>query len=73
MDIRNFIQAWTNTIVPDEAVELIAKHRLDICNQCPEKVSLLNVDCCGKCHCPLVAKSRGLDSVCPLGKWTNPD
>jgi hypothetical protein len=48
--------------VPEE----VKKARLDICNNCPSKLSTGN---CRECGCFLVAKSAFRQEKCPLGKW----
>lgn len=67
--VKNIISGWKHVIKKDVDVEAIATTRLDICNQCPKKVNMLGIDVCGDCHCPLIAKVRSLDEVCPLSKW----
>ena len=65
----HIIQGMINAINPDEAVEAMAKERMDICNTCPEKTEMLGQTVCGVCHCLLQLKTRSTDSSCPLGKW----
>jgi len=69
-----------NNIFKKEDVEEIAKHRMQICNEC----ALYDVygvgcmvpgsqPCCsenlGGCGCSLTLKTRSLSSECPLKKW----
>jgi hypothetical protein len=47
--------------------ENIFEARRTICNACPFKLG--GTDRCGKCGCPLAAKTRSLVSSCPVGHW----
>jgi hypothetical protein len=69
MNIKEIVEGWKNVIIHDDEVEKIASTRKAICDTCPNKVIQLGMECCSLCHCPLVAKTRSLDSVCPDGKW----
>lgn len=68
IDIKNIIQGWTNVLIEDSEIEQIAKYRLSICNGCEHKIEMIGVECCGICHCPLIAKTRS-NSKCDLNKW----
>jgi len=69
MKINNIINGWKNVIIKDEDIEELAKTRIQVCNNCPNKMKQLGLDVCGLCHCPLMAKVRSLDEVCPIKKW----
>jgi rRNA maturation endonuclease Nob1 len=43
--------------------------RKTICEDCPSKISRLNMDVCSECGCALRAKLIIAKSACPLGKW----
>lgn len=73
----NIFEGWSNLLVTNPEVELIAKQRLEICLACPFKVKLIAIAgtqlyACSKCTgvpCPIDAKVRSLNEVCPKGKW----
>ena len=67
MSLKNVYEGWKNVVITDEQVEQMAKERIEICNQCPERMKSINV--CGLCHCPLIAKTRSPQEQCPQGKW----
>lgn len=67
--MKKIIEGWKNVIFTDEEVEAIAKARLEVCNTCDYKKNLAGLEICNECHCPLIAKTRSLDSKCPIGKW----
>ena len=69
IDIKNIWNGWKNVIITDENIEAAAEVRLLICNGCDKKTSMITVDVCGLCHCPLIAKTRSKNERCPLGKW----
>ena len=66
---KEILSGWKNALIPDDAVDAIAKQRLDVCNTCEHKTTMLGMDCCGLCHCPLLAKTKSPNSKCPCGKW----
>lgn len=43
----------------------IAEKRLEICYECPKRVSFV----CGSCGCVLAVKTRSISSKCPISKW----
>ena len=68
---KEIVNGYTNLIksklgVSDEKDEEIFNARREICNACPHKT---NMDRCGKCGCPLAAKTRSLITKCPDGNW----
>jgi uncharacterized paraquat-inducible protein A len=65
IDIRAIIQGHWNALIPDDQVELIAEERMDICREC----EFIKETKCGKCGCPLRAKTRSMRSKCPIDKW----
>ena len=69
MIIKDVLEGWTNALIKDEEIEIIAEERLKICNECPYKKTVLKVEICSKCHCPLISKTRSKETKCPLHKW----
>tara|TARA_R100000951_G_scaffold66458_2_gene56199 strand:+ start:816 stop:1133 length:318 start_codon:yes stop_codon:yes gene_type:complete len=63
--ISEIFNGWKNVVFPNDEVERIAKVRAAVCAQCEYNVKSR----CQKCGCPLVAKTRSLQSDCPLKKW----
>ncbi len=63
--ISEIFNGWKNVVFPNEEVEKVAKTRAAICAQCEYNVKSR----CKKCGCPLVAKTRSMQSDCPLKKW----
>ena len=63
--ISEIFNGWKNVVFPNEEVERTAKVRAAICAQCEYNVKSR----CKKCGCPLVAKTRSMQSSCPLKKW----
>lgn len=67
------IEGITNSIIRDEVIEEIARHRMQLCSNCPSKGSDCAVPgtapCCNECGCSLTFKTRSLSSDCPLDKW----
>jgi hypothetical protein len=45
----------------------IAEQRFSICQSCPELIHITNQ--CKKCGCFMRAKTKLINSQCPLGKW----
>lgn len=67
--MNKIIEGFTNLIIKDKEVEIIAKQRLDICNECPFMQTLLGLKFCGWCQCSIQMKTRSPNSECPIGKW----
>ena len=70
MKLKEIVDGWLNVAFTDDEVEKIADKRNEICNNCPLKGSMMKVDVCLVCHCPLVAKVRSMESACPKEFWT---
>jgi hypothetical protein len=73
---KQILEGITNSLIRDEFVEDVAKARLEICDNCPNKdiegtecVMPGSKPCCGLCGCSLTFKTRSLSSECPDGKW----
>lgn len=69
INLKDIINGWKNVIIKDEDIETLHQQRMEICNACPKKIEQLGMAVCGECGCPLMAKTRSLDSKCPLDKW----
>ncbi len=67
--IKEIVSGWTKVLFTNAEVEVIAEKRLSICNACPFKDSMMGIDCCSLCHCPLISKTRSLTSECPKNYW----
>ncbi len=63
--LSEIFNGWKNVVFPNEHVEQIAKARASICSTCEFNVK----NKCKKCGCPLIAKTRSMQSHCPLKKW----
>lgn len=72
---EQILEGLKNTILRNEFVEEVSKHRMEVCNECPSKGKKCLVKgthpCCGECGCSLKLKTRSLSSECPLGKWSS--
>lgn len=72
--IKEIAEGWANMVLKKEHIERIAKVRRNICDTCEHistkhKTSRPDVHCV-VCNCTLAAKTRSLDSACPVGKWS---
>jgi len=61
--IKNIITGWFLLIIFWDSKQ--AKERRAICKTCPERITVF----CGSCGCPIAAKSRVEEEMCPLNKW----
>lgn len=68
--LKEIYTGWKNVVVTDEVVEALAKERMEKCNACPYKIIMLKMEVCELCHCPLIAKTRSLETECPKGFWS---
>jgi hypothetical protein len=69
---KEIVNGYSNLVksklgVSSDEDEKIFSARRTICNACPHK--MLEKDRCGKCGCPLPAKTRSLITRCPVGNW----
>jgi|TARA_R110000824_G_scaffold139228_1_gene304249 ribosomal protein L37E len=67
--LNEIIDGWKHVIMNDPFVEKIAKKRAAICAGCSEATKTAGVLKCAACGCPLIAKTRSMDSKCPKDKW----
>jgi hypothetical protein len=68
---KEIVNGYSNLVksklgLSDEKDEEVFQARRTICNGCPHKTPK---DRCGKCGCPLPAKTRSLITNCPEGNW----
>jgi hypothetical protein len=73
---KQILEGIKNSIHRDEFVEDVSKHRMEVCNMCPNKDTsgdtclMPNTQpCCSLCGCSLNFKTRALSSDCPDLKW----
>ncbi|HUB92166.1 MAG TPA: hypothetical protein VMA74_20750 [Dyella sp.] len=54
-----------------QAPPVEAAQRLAVCRTCSERgfAPVIKSEICKKCGCFLIAKTKLLDSHCPLNKW----
>ena len=71
--INEIAEGWANIILRQKEVEKIAASRMNICNTCEHNSKLhktVRPDVhCVHCGCTLAAKTRSMQSECPIGKW----
>ena len=68
MQIKPIIQGYRNALFRDDLqVEAEALRRIEICNNCPLKKTIMGVKCCGVCGCPLAGLTRQNTKLCK--KW----
>jgi hypothetical protein len=72
--IKEIVEGWTNlAFSSDEKIENMSRERMKICNACDlistkHKTKRPDVHCT-ECGCTLAAKTRSVDSKCPINKW----
>lgn len=81
--LKEIVEGWKNYTFENPIIEELAGDRAKICGECPEPVegtfkvfdepNLKFKDIqgllCNACGCPLSAKTRSPNSVCPKNKW----
>jgi len=75
---KQIMEGLLNNIVKQDSVEIIAKARWGICQDC-ESVDIDGSECaipgtqpcCKECGCSLSLKLRSLSSDCPKGYWSS--
>ena len=72
--IKEIAEGWANYMLGRQ--KIVSAQRMKICGECeydsaknPEAQSLRPDRHCTKCGCTLAAKTRSLDSECPIGLW----
>lgn len=83
LNLIQIARGWYNFAHGGAKIQQLMYKRLAICDSCPFKVQvnvvgqiliqLINeegsVFQCGKCNCPLAAKTAVPEQSCPVGKW----
>ena len=69
INLKEIVDGWSHVLIKDEKTEAEAERRLSFCYGCKNRTQIIGIDCCSICSCPLLAKSRSVDSLCPAGKW----
>lgn len=64
--LEQIAAGWRYTLFPDWKIEQLASERALVCGACEHNTGSR----CGLCGCPLQAKTRSPNSVCPDGRWT---
>ncbi len=68
--LKQIVTGWANVAFKNKTIEKIAKIRADECSKCEHhELNKIKIPTCGKCGCPLIAKTRSSGSSCPIGKW----
>ena len=67
----HFYKALSKTSLAHTEVETLADQRMKICHACTkdDKPCLNESKRCCRCNCDMEAKTRAINSKCPLGKW----
>jgi len=75
IDVKKIVNAWMTSFNPTKEEKFLAEKRFDICFSCDQRESMLKIDYCKSCGCPLSKKvfSLAARSSCPLGKWDKLD
>lgn len=70
LNIKEISEAWIIAAKPNQQQKKLAQLRYEICLQCPFFNTILNIEVCGKCGCPISKKvfTNKYDS-CPEHKW----
>ena len=73
LKIVEIAKAWIAAANPTPEQQVIAEHRISVCDQCPHRnyVTAINTFVCGKCGCPLNKKvfSPKGPEACPDSRW----
>lgn len=74
MNIKEIIEAWVIAHNPTETQQELAEKRLSICENCPSKITLVRINMCSECGCPVTKKVFTKSfNPCPLKKWGEAD
>lgn len=82
-NLINIAEGWYNFLNADFHTQQMMKYRLNICDNCPNKVQMSPLGKkiitsiheegstyrCKKCACPLSTKTASPKAKCPEGKW----
>lgn len=74
LKIVEIAKAWIAAANPTPEQQEIAEYRASICDACPKKeyIEQVNLYICGECGCPLEKKVFSPlpgKQACPLAKW----
>lgn len=75
-EINNILEGWRNHLFPPsklkDFITETSNNRLSICAGCDHNSTpgiIKAYSRCKSCGCPLLQKSKSLNSKCPLDKW----
>lgn len=76
LKFKEICDGWKNYIFPSPEIEILAIERAKICSDCKVPTGDGRVvdgvdenNRCVKCRCYIPAKTRSVNSSCPLRKW----
>ena len=75
INIKKIVNAWLTSFNPTKEEKELAEKRYNICFGCDQRASLLKIEHCKACGCPLSKKifSLAARDSCPKGKWDELD
>ena len=74
MEPKEILNAWVTSANPSSAQKKLAKERSKICDSCEFKGSILTIDYCTLCKCPISKKTYSNKyNPCPRGYWKDVD
>lgn len=67
----DIIKAWAVSFNPTEEQKELADLRYNVCLPCDQRNTLLGIERCKECGCPLSKKifTQKKAETCPLNKW----
>lgn len=70
--VVDIVKSWWYYARGTEETKELIKRRMEICVECPHFVNDLGFSRCGKCGCPLSARTANPDLSCPdtPKRWT---
>ena len=61
---------WKNVIWASPQIKKMAMKRAKECAKCDHIIAIMGKGiCCGKCFCPITAKTKVPGERCPIGTW----
>lgn len=67
--LGNIIEGWFKYLFKPQSE--LAKKRLEICRECPHRITIAGEDICSKCFCGIYAKAEVADEICYDGRWND--
>ena len=64
---KRIIEGWKNHLTGK--IPEFSELRYEACMACDHKLKIVGGHICGICKCPLKAKTKVADEVCPANKW----